>query len=119
MNSREHIFIGVFAFFVYAYFIGNIVSSINNAWIWGVGAAVIGSIIPDIIEPATSFRHRGLFHSVGVLVAMILLFGSTALIALVIAFFSEFSGFYLVSCFFLGYLFHLLADSITPMGLPR
>jgi len=119
MNSREHIGIGIIAFFMYAYFIGNIVSSINNAWIWGVVAVVIGSIIPDIIEPATSFRHRGLFHSVGALIAMVFLFGSTALIALAVAFFSEFSAFYLVSCFFLGYLFHLLADSITPMGLPR
>jgi len=26
---------------------------------------------------------------------------------------------YLASCFFLGYLFHLLADSVTPAGLPH
>ncbi|PKL69952.1 MAG: hypothetical protein CVV30_00835 [Methanomicrobiales archaeon HGW-Methanomicrobiales-1] len=119
MNSREHIFIGIIAFFMYAYFIGNIVSSINNALIWGAAAVVIGSIIPDFIEPATSYRHRGFFHSFGTLVVIFCLFGLTALIALGIAFFSEFSAFYLASCFFLGYLFHLLADSITPMGLPR
>jgi membrane-bound metal-dependent hydrolase YbcI (DUF457 family) len=119
MNSSEHIWIGIIAFIIYAYFLGNIVSSINNPWIWGVGAVVIGSIIPDIIEPASSFRHRGLFHSVRALFVMIILFGSTTLIALTIAFFSEFSAFYLASCFFLGYMFHLLADAITPMGLPR
>jgi membrane-bound metal-dependent hydrolase YbcI (DUF457 family) len=84
-----------------------------------LAAVVIGSIIPDIIEPPTSYRHRQLFHSVGALIMMIFLFGSTALIALVISFFSELSAFYLASCFFLGYLFHLLADSITPMGLRR
>jgi membrane-bound metal-dependent hydrolase YbcI (DUF457 family) len=119
MNSSEHIGIGIIAFFAYAYFIGNIASSINNPLIWGVVAVVIGSIIPDVIEPATSYRHRGLFHSFSALLVIFFLFGSTALIALVISFFSEFSAFYLWSCFFLGYLFHLLADAITPMGLPR
>ncbi|MEN6443081.1 MAG: metal-dependent hydrolase [Methanoregula sp.] len=119
MNSGEHTGIGIIVFFVYAYFIGHIVSSINNQWIWGIIVVVIGSLIPDIIEPATSFRHRRLFHSVGALIVMFFLFGLTALITLVVAFFSEFSGFYLASCFFLGYLFHLLADAITPMGLPR
>ena len=119
MNFREHILIGFFVFLGYSYFIGSIAKSANNPWIWGLVAVVIGSVIPDRIEPATSCRHRGLFHSVSALFVVFCLFGLTALIALVIAFFSEFSAFYLLSCFFLGYLFHLLADSITPMGLPR
>ncbi|MDD1686830.1 metal-dependent hydrolase [Methanoregula sp.] len=119
MRSSEHIGIGIIAFLGYAYVIGGIVSTINDPWIWGGLAVVIGSIIPDWIEPATNFQHRGLFHSIGSLKAVGLLFGSTALIALIIAFFSTFSAFYIISCFFLGYFFHLLADSITPMGLPR
>lgn len=118
MNSRDHVVIGVIAFFVYAYSIGHIVSSINNQWMWGLIAVAIGSVIPDWIEPATSRHHRGRFHSFSALFVVVLLFGSTALIALATAFFSEFSVVYLASCFFLGYLFHLLADSITPMGLP-
>jgi len=119
MNSKTHVAIGVVAFFVYAYFMGNIASSINNQWIWGLMAVAIGSVIPDRIEPATSCRHRGFFHSVGALVAMVFLFGSTALVALAAALFSKFPPVYPASCFFLGYLLHLLADSVTPMGLPR
>ena len=118
MNSRGHIGIGIIAFFVYAYFIGNIVSTINNQWIWGVIAVVAGSLVPDILEPATSYRHRRLFHSVRALFVVSILFAASALVALGIAFFSDFSAFYIVSCFFLGYMFHLLADSVTPMGLP-
>jgi len=119
MRSREHIGIGILAFLGYAYVIGSIVGAINDPWIWGVIAAVIGSVIPDKIEPATSFRHRGLFHSMGALRTAGLLFGVSALTAVIIAFFSPFPAFYIISCFFLGYFFHLLADSITPMGLPR
>ena len=119
MRSSGHIGIGIIAFLGYACVIGGIVSTINDPWIWGGVAVVIGSIIPDWIEPATSYWHRGLFHSSGTLMAVGLLFGSTALIAVIIAFLSTFSAFYIISCFFLGYLFHLLADSITPMGLPR
>lgn len=119
MRSSEHIGIGIIVFLGYSWVIGGIVSTINDPWIWGGAAVVIGSIIPDWIEPATSYRHRGLFHSFSTLMAVGLLFGSTALIAVITAFLSAFSAFYLISCFFLGYLFHLLADSITPMGLPR
>jgi inner membrane protein len=119
MNSGEHTGIGIIVFLLYAYFIGHIVSSLNNQWIWGLIAVVIGSLLPDILEPARNYRHRALLHSVRALLASFFLFGATALIAVVIAFFSEFSAFYLASCFFLGYMFHLLADSITPMGLPR
>jgi len=119
MNSGEHTGIGIIVFFIYAYFIGHIVSSINNQWIWGIIVVVIGSLIPDFLEPATSYRHRGLFHSLRAFKASVFLFGSTALFAVGIAFFSEFSVFYLASCFFLGYMFHLIVDAITPMGLPR
>lgn len=119
MRSGEHIGIGIIAFLGDAYVVGSIVSLINDPWILGGAAVVIGSVIPDWIEPATSFRHRGRYHGIGALMTAGLLFGVSALIAVVIAFFSTFSAFYLVSCFFLGYFFHLLADSITPMGLPR
>ena len=119
MNSGEHTGIGIIVFLIYAYFIGHIAGSINNPWILGIIAVVTGSLIPDILEPATSYRHRGLFHSVMAFIASVFLFGSTALIAVAIAFFSDFSAFYIASCFFLGYMFHLLADAMTPMGLPR
>jgi len=118
MNSRVHIAIGIIVFFLYAYGIGSVANSLRHLWIWGLAAVVIGSITPDIIEPATNYRHRGIFHSYRALFAVIFLFGGAALVAPGVAFFSDLSAFYLASCFFLGYLSHLLADSITPMGLP-
>ena len=118
MNSREHVGIGIIAFFAYAWFAGNIVSTINHQWILEAVAVFVGSLVPDILEPPTSYRHRRLFHSVRVLFVVIILFAASALVAFGVAFFSDFSAFYIVSCFFLGYMFHLLADSVTPMGLP-
>lgn len=119
MNSSEHIFIGFFAFLGYSYLIDNSANSAHLPWIYGLGVVVLGSIIPDIIEPATSWRHRSLFHSVGTLKVITILFGLTGLLTVATAFFSDFTVFYFASCFFLGYLFHLLADSITPIGLPH
>jgi len=119
INSGVHTGIGIIVFFIYSDFIGHIVSSINNQWIWGIIMVVIGSLLPDVLEPATSYHHRRLFHSQRAFKTSVFLFGSTVLFAVVTALFSEFSAFYLASCFFLGYTFHLLADSVTPMGLPR
>jgi membrane-bound metal-dependent hydrolase YbcI (DUF457 family) len=119
MNTQEHIFIGIISFLGYSYFIDLISTSAHVPWIYGLIVVIVGSIIPDILEPATHWRHRDICHSIGTLMSMALLFGITAIIAIIISFFSNFSIFYLASCFFLGYLFHLLADSITPAGLPN
>jgi membrane-bound metal-dependent hydrolase YbcI (DUF457 family) len=119
MNSAAHVLIGIFAFLGYSHWLGTASGSSTLSTGWGFVAVVIGSVIPDFIEPATSWRHRSLFHSFQALFAVIILFIATGLLALVIAFFSDFSAFFLLSCFFLGYVFHLLADSITPAGLPR
>jgi membrane-bound metal-dependent hydrolase YbcI (DUF457 family) len=119
MNAQEHIFIGFISFLGYSYFIDLIGKSANVPWVYGLIVVIVGSIIPDILEPATNRRHRRICHSVGALMSMVLLFGITALIAIIISFLSNFSIFYIASCFFLGYLFHLLADSITPAGLPN
>jgi len=74
----------------------------------------ITSILPDILEPATDYRHRKFFHSKRVLKFLYkYVLGITFLLALIFNFF-----FYI---FFgtLGYILHLLLDSTTPMGLPR
>jgi len=122
MNNREHIFIGVIIFFVYNFFNNAVINtilqplfgiSINTMWLYGVILAVIGSGIPDILEPASHWTHRSKFHSKKTLRLSEGIFSITAIIGL---FFPI--SFY-ISCFFLGYMFHLLADSLTKVGLPE
>jgi hypothetical protein len=121
MNRKEHLLIGIVIFFVYNFINNSLINSaiipifgISSSTLWLVGAfaAALGSIIPDQIEPATHWTHRGTFHSKRTLNLTIWLFGITAVISL----FS--SLFFYISSFFLGYMFHLLADSMTEVGLP-
>jgi membrane-bound metal-dependent hydrolase YbcI (DUF457 family) len=111
--------IGFLAFLAYTYLISIVHTTAGVPWIYGLAAIIIGSITPDILEPATSRNHRGLCHSKGALTMMAFLFGVTALSSGVILFFSHFPVLYPASYFFLGYVFHLLADSLTPAGLPH
>jgi membrane-bound metal-dependent hydrolase YbcI (DUF457 family) len=83
---------------------------------WGelIATTAIGSVvglIPDILEPATSPHHRGVFHSVasGAIVISICRRGYTEeaspearMLAVAIA---------------AGYLSHLGADSLTPQSI--
>jgi hypothetical protein len=121
MNRREHLFIGIVIFFVYNFINNFLINSVinpilgispNGLWLVGAFAAALGSVIPDQIEPATHWTHRGRFHSKKTLNLIIWFFAITAVISLVS------SPFFYVSSFFLGYMFHLLADSITEVGLP-
>jgi membrane-bound metal-dependent hydrolase YbcI (DUF457 family) len=82
-------------------------------WLYGVILAVIGSGIPDILEPAYHWNHRDKFHSKKTLRVSVAVFSITAIIGLF------FPLSYYISCFFLGYMFHLLADSLTKVGLPE
>lgn len=75
-------------------------------------AAVLGSIIPDILEAPTNWMHRGLGHSKRALRLVGKILAVTTLIGLF------FYIFYIISSFFLGYVFHLLADATTEVGLP-
>jgi hypothetical protein len=122
MNNREHVFIGVIIFFVYNFFNNTIINAILNPilgilistmWLYGVILAVIGSGIPDILEPASHWTHRDKFHSKKTLRLSGMIFSITALIGLF------FPICFYISCFFLGYMFHLLADSLTKVGLPE
>ena len=122
MNNREHVFIGIVIFFVYNFFNNTIINSflyplvglsISTTWLYGVILAVIGSGIPDILEPAYHWNHRDKFHSKKTLKISGGIFSITAIIGL----FSPLS--FYISCIFLGYFFHLLADSLTKVGLPE
>jgi len=122
VNNREHVFIGIIIFFVYNFFNNTIINSvlypligisISTMWYYGVILAIIGSLIPDKLEPAYHWNHRDKFHSKKTLRISCLIFSITAIIGL----FSPLS--FYISCFFLGYFFHLIADSQTKVGLPE
>jgi membrane-bound metal-dependent hydrolase YbcI (DUF457 family) len=121
MNRGEHVFIGIIIFFVYNFFNNTLINtilkpvigiSISSSWLIGIGIAIIGSILPDILEPATHWTHRSRCHSKNTLKVTECTFAITAIIGLFTPIF------YYGSCFFLGYVFHLLADSTTKIGLP-
>jgi membrane-bound metal-dependent hydrolase YbcI (DUF457 family) len=119
MRRECHLAIGGLAFSLYQFFIEIINKTTNYPWIFGFFVAALGSTVPDLLEPASGWRHRGLCHSRGALNLMILLFSISAVIALISSPFPDLFCIYLASCFFLGYAFHLLADSLTPLGLPK
>ena len=103
--------IGIIAFIAYTYSI-NLIVGTSETVAFALIMVVLGSIIPDILEPPTNWMHRGLGHSKRALKLTGIIFVLTALIGLFI------SLLYIISSFFLGYAFHLLADSITEVGLP-
>lgn len=71
------------------------------------------SILPDILEPATDYRHRKFFHSKRVLKFLsVYVLGITFILALI------FNVFFYVFFGIIGYILHLLLDATTPMGLP-
>jgi membrane-bound metal-dependent hydrolase YbcI (DUF457 family) len=119
MRREWHLAIGGIAFLFYQYFIEIINKTTNYPWLSGLFVASLGSAVPDIVEPASGWNHRGFCHGKGTLNLMLLLFSLSAFIALISSPFPNLIFMYLASCFFLGYVFHLLADSLTPMGLPK
>lgn len=111
--------IGGIAFLFYQTFIDTINSTIHYPWIFGVFVVALGSVLPDKLEPANNRNHRGICHSHGALSLITIFFILCALITSSSSTFPNLTLIYFASCFFLGYLFHLLADSLTPAGLPR
>ena len=77
-----------------------------------VGLTVFGSIFPDLIESPKSPNHRRFFHSILVLLILMIL-----LIWLNAGTQSVFT--YLPSGFIIGYLSHLLLDATSRMSLPK
>jgi membrane-bound metal-dependent hydrolase YbcI (DUF457 family) len=118
MNRGWHLVIGGIAFLVCQNFIDTINSTMHFPWFIGIFIVAIGSVLPDKLEPAYTRYHRGICHSHGTRSLMILSFMISALITAFSSAFPNLILVYLASCFFLGYLFHLLADSLTPRGLP-
>ena len=105
----------------YAYLLGLLHETTSELFVLGLFAVVTGSLMPDILEAPASWRHRGIFHSKRALKCMAGMFGITAVIGLLppSPLISHAFLVYGLSCFALGYLFHLLADSTTKRGLPE
>jgi len=121
MNRGAHLIIGIVIFFIYNFVNTSIINFVINPifgnsavglWLVGAFAAAIGSVIPDLLEPAKHWTHRGTFHSKKALNLTIWIFAITAIFSLFL------SLFFYLSSFFLGYMLHLLADSTTKVGLP-
>ena len=74
---------------------------------------LIGTLAPDIIEPATDYRHRHFFHSRKFLKYLF----QGLLVSFVLALFI--SSLWWIFFFIVGYIIHLGLDSTTPMGLPH
>ncbi|WP_292371131.1 metal-dependent hydrolase [Methanoregula sp. UBA64] len=117
MRRGVHLAIGLLAFCSYAY-LGHFLQEIpRGTLVFGLFAALAGSVLPDLLEPATSSRHRGFFHSKTVLKGAGAAFFGLALLWLLPEVPQKTVAFVL-SALALGYLLHLAADSITPRGLP-
>jgi hypothetical protein len=76
----------------------------------------IGSVAPDYIEPAQahSFRHRRFFHSW----KLLKIISVVTVIAIVLWLIFKIPVLLYIGSFLLGYVIHLLLDSMTNMSLP-
>jgi len=111
MNKNQHIVIGTIIFVLYLIFFFLMHPIDSQVIVFSYVALLAGSIIPDVVEPASDWKHRGFGHSKRVLKKMALVFFVCSLIAIV------FQYSLIVSSFLLGYIVHLLADATTKVGL--
>ena len=118
MRRRIHLVVGTALFLVYAYILGKVHPESALLLAAGFLGVVAGSAFPDLIEPATNSRHRGLFHSRRILRFTSVLFFAAAFLSSFQTGIPLLAAAFPVSCFLLGYASHLLADSLTRAGLP-
>jgi hypothetical protein len=74
-------------FLAYSYLITHINANADAPFFYGAAAVAIGSVLPDFLEPSTSWTHRGFFHSNGALAFTFIAFIVTALIGVVFGLF--------------------------------
>ncbi len=119
MNKQQHVIIGIIVFAAFTWIFYYLVPVSVAIIFYGLIGTIVGSIIPDILEPSTSWMHRGIGHSKRALKFTGKLFAIIALLGLLSFFNSIFFIFYIIASFFLGYVVHLLADATTAVGLPE
>jgi membrane-bound metal-dependent hydrolase YbcI (DUF457 family) len=118
MKRNTHLLIGGMLFLVYFSGIITIFKNSTDSFWFGLLATAVGSVFPDLLEPATNRMHRGVCHGKRALKLAAVLFGVTAFIGLFSDPLQYHTLLYPASCFFLGYSSHLVADSTTRSGLP-
>ena len=118
MNRQAHLIIGFIVFLAYHEVTVFFHATSTELLLPGIAAVAAGSLVPDILEPPTSARHRGICHSRLALKSVAVLFLLTAVPVLFAPGIPRFPLVSAASCFFLGYSAHLLADSLTRAGLP-
>jgi len=112
MNRDQHLLFGVIiSIFVSVGIDGALYSGFVSVGYALIGGA-IGSVFPDVIEPPRHWTHRRFFHSKTMFRYL--------LIGLVVMFIPSLFIPFLWFVFYIifGYVFHLLADATTQMGLP-
>ena len=118
MNRQAHLVTGVVLFLAYVYVAGFFHNTTSQLFIFGIVAVAAGSLFPDVLEPPTSAKHRGICHSWRALKSVSVMFLLTAMPVVSAPGIPHFPLVFSASCFFLGYAAHLLADSVTSAGLP-
>ena len=131
MNKKAHLFGGVVFFFLGIMLIICVKSlSLPNADLvisffekstligsaLGLITVVFGAILPDILDPPFSRKHRRFAHSKILFIIMLALYMVT-LFSLTYGSMKNELGIWGVHFFLLGYLSHLVLDSFTPAGL--
>ncbi|HTY52715.1 MAG TPA: metal-dependent hydrolase [Methanomicrobiales archaeon] len=118
MRRQTHLILGALGFIAYTYPLHLVLSLPPETMLVGFFAALFGSVMPDVLEPARDWTHRGLCHSRRAMRFVAYGFVFTAVMGLFEGYFTDLYLAYPASAFFLGYGVHLLADSLTPAGLP-
>lgn len=129
MRRDSHVFIGLVGTFFIAFLLAALQSfSLDIFIIFGLGieviiaiaiASIIGSMLPDVIEPSLHWTHRKEFHSNNARHIM----GVLSLFLFVAMFLQVIFGLgvnysFAIFAFVFSYFLHLVADSTTKMGLP-
>lgn len=113
MNRDQHVTIGLIFFALYVILVNYFKPLQLDAIVYGGIAAAIFSVVPDVLEPPRSGRHRRFAHSKRVLRDSFLVF----LVLTAVVFLYPYA--IIVDGALLGYVMHLAADSTTPAGLPE
>src|SRR5512136_2232169 len=119
MRRQTHLVLGALAFLAYTYPLYLLLQLPPNTMLLGFFAVAFGSVMPDALEPAWTWSHRGLGHSRRAMKGAAELFAVSAVLGLFQFLDPMLTFSYIISGFFLGYAVHLLADSVTPAGLPE
>ena len=118
MNRNVHLAIGIILFLIFVFATGILHRGVIFLLVPGTGAVAAGSLLPDILEPPSTARHRGIFHGRRVLLVTLAGFILTAAAVMGNPATPRLPLIFTCSAFLLGYAAHLLADSLTPSGLP-